>query len=336
MRPCPVCYAVSRSEIFDTTYQVPDGWTVPSRIVWFACDNCGMLYGDGNFTQADLDAYYRDHYGYGVNNPDNVKRLQIDATVIANAVNHKKSAIIADFGGAGDDGRSVLVEALHWLGYTNAVCVNVGEPLPAECDVIYASHVLEHIYDLPQTMDILLESLVRDGLLYVDVPDSTGLLLQWGMPMLDFNTKHVNHFTIRNLLDLGWRYGLEAVNVKPYLLENAPCVQVCFKRMSTARGSAEHVRVNVAKKIDLLQEIREPVNIWGLGDITWHVLSLADVDVLEFIDNDPAFRGQTFCGKPIKERPSNDAPIVILSQGQRRRLIENIRKAGVQNSIVEL
>jgi hypothetical protein len=337
MRACPVCLSPSRTEVFSMSYLVPTGWTVPSRIDWMTCDKCGMIYGDGDFNQADLDEYYRDHYGYGVNSPANVERLKIDATVISTAINSNKSAVIVDFGGAGDDGKSVLVDALQHLGFTNAVCVGVGDALP-DADVIYASHVLEHIYDLPATMMLLRGALADDGLLIVDVPDATGLLLKWRMPILDFNTKHVNHFTLRHLLELGAHYGFESVCVKPYELERAPAYQVHFRRLDVARGSMLHIMSGMYERLQKLEAIKEPVNIWGLGDITWHVLSEPNLDlqVLDFIDNDPAFRRQTYSGKPVQERPTNSAPIVILAQGQRGRLIENIRKAGVTNPIIEI
>ncbi len=92
----------------------------------------------------------------------------------------------------------------------------------------------------------------------------------------------------------------------------------------------------MSERLDRLAKIEGPVNVWGLGDITWHLLSRVNLDVLDYIDNDPAMRGQTYKGKPILERPTNDKPIVILAQGQRGRLIENIRKAGITNDILEI
>jgi hypothetical protein len=337
MRGCPVCQSNQRTEVFSMTYKIPDGWPLPNEIKWFTCDSCGMLFGDGDFNQDMLDKYYAGFYGFGVNSPANVERLKIDATVISTAINSNKSAVIVDFGGAGDDGKSVLVDALQHLGFTNAVCVGVGDALP-DADVIYASHVLEHIYDLPATMMLLRGALADDGLLIVDVPDATGLLLKWRMPILDFNTKHVNHFTLRHLLELGAHYGFESVCVKPYELERAPAYQVHFRRLDVARGSMLHIMSGMYERLQKLEAIKEPVNIWGLGDITWHVLSEPNLDlqVLDFIDNDPAFRRQTYSGKPVQERPTNSAPIVILAQGQRGRLIENIRKAGVTNPIIEI
>jgi hypothetical protein len=225
---------------------------------------------------------------------------------------------------------------LLWRSHPNAVCVGVGDPLPTNCNVIYASHVLEHIYNLPETMALICAALAADGLLIVDVPDATGLLLKWRMPILDFNTKHLNHFTLRHLLELGAHYGFEAVHVKPYELEGAPAYQVNFRKMNVAQASASHIKGNISDRWWKLSKIKEPVNIWGMGDITWHMLSQIDLDVLDYIDNDPAFRNQTYNGKPVLERPTNNAPIVIMSQGQRKRLIENIRKAGITNDIIEI
>jgi hypothetical protein len=346
MRPCPVCLSPSRTLVFSMSYLVPDGWSVPSRIDWQTCDDCGMLYGDGDFAQADLDKYYIEHYGYGVNSPANIERLKGDAAMIAETVPNKNACII-DFGGAGDDGKSIVEQELtKRFGHWNADCIGPADPLPHGCDVIYASHVIEHIYDLPETMTRITDALAADGLLIIDVPDATGLLRQWKMPILDFNTKHLNHFTLRNLLDLGKQYGFELVHLKPYDLENAPAWQAHFRRLDVADTSYIHIYEKIdARLMKMIRLGGQPVNIWGLGDITWHVLSRYATDpaskdepltILDYIDNDPAYRGQTFNGKPVQERPTNDAPIVILAQGQRQRLIANIRKMNITNEIIEI
>jgi SAM-dependent methyltransferase len=340
MRNCPVCEYPERDLIFPMTYRVPDGWTVPNQIDWYTCGRCGTIYGDGAFNQSDLDTYYRERYGYGINSPANIQRLKSDAAMISREC--YKGETVVDFGGAGDDGKSVLVEFCNQIADAypethkiNAVCIGVGDALPAECDVIYASHVIEHVYDLPETMQIISAALKPDGLLIIDVPDATGLLQQWKMPILDFNTKHVNHFTLRTLLELGHHHGFELVHLKPYELEGAPAYQVHFKRLDVAYLSAWHITTNIGRRIERLKQIHEPVNVWGLGDITWHILSQVELDVLDYIDNDPAYRQATYSGKPVQERPTNDSPIVILAQGQRGRLIVNIKKI-CSNPIVEI
>ena len=335
-RPCPVCEHPSRTEVFRMPYRVPDSWPLPSEIIWYTCYACSMLYGDGDFNQAMLNEYYLKYYGYGINNPSNIERLKMDAVVISGLAKHEREAVIVDFGGNGDDGRSIIVDMLRDRGYINAVCVGAGAPLPQQCDLIYASHVVEHVYDLPETMERISGALAPDGLLIIDGPDATGLLQHWKMPIVDFNTKHINHFTLRNYLDLGYRHGFELIDVRKYELENAPAYQLQFRRLDVAQESAKHITDNISARVDRLRTLEGlPLNVWGMGDITWHLLAQVELNILDYIDNDPAYRGQTYNGKPVQERPTNAAPILIMSQGQRQRLIENIRKAGITNPLIE-
>ena len=343
MRDCPVCeggfdgcmYERMRHEVFRMSYKIPDSWPLPSEITWYTCDLCGMIYGDGDFNQAMLNQYYRIYYGYGVNSPSNIERLKMDAVRLAE-LEHNRAAVIVDFGGAGDDGQSIIVNSLRDRGYTKAVCAGAGDPLPQQCDLIYASHVIEHVYDLPETMERFSDALAAWGLLIMDGPDATGLLQRWKMPILDFNTKHINHFTLRDYLNLGYHHGFELVDVRKYELENAPAYQLQFKRLDVAIESMRHIERNIVASADRLKTLEGlPLNVWGMGDITWHLLAQVNLNVLDYIDNDPAYRGQTYNGKPVQERPTNDAPILIMAQGQRQRLIENIRKAGILNPIIE-
>jgi hypothetical protein len=292
-----------------------------------------MIYGDGPFNQPMLDDYYRRFYGYGLGYYSNNQRLTSDARMIAASAGWND--VIVDFGGAGEDGRSVLVDTLRAGGFLNALCIGPGEPLPPS-NIIYASHVIEHVYDLPETMRRLTDALQPDGLLIIDGPDATGLLQRWKMPILDFNTKHINHFTLRDYLNLGHRYGLESMDVRKYELENAPAYQIHFKRLDVAERSREHVQRNITARVEALRAIDRPVNVWGMSDVTWHLLAQVELDVLDYIDNDPAYRGQTYNGKLVLERPTNDAPIVIMAQGQRARLIANIRKMGIESEIIEI
>lgn len=332
MRNCPVCEHDVRGLVFSMTYHIPDGWPLPSRINWCTCRACGMIYGDGDFNQKMLDEYYTRYYGYGVNSPENIERLKADADRVADG--SSREDVIVDFGGAGDDGRSVFADRLKALGF-DARCINPGDELPS-CDVIYASHVLEHIYNLPETMRRLVSALKPNGSLIIDVPDATGILQRWRMPILDYNTKHINHFTLRNLLDLCHHHGLEMVELRPYEMQFAPIFQARFERLNVAEASRAHIEKNIKDRVDILMMQEYPLNIWGMGDITWVLMSWVDLHVLNYIDNDPAYRGATFKGKPVLERPDNDEPILILAQGQRQRLIENIRKLGIRNEIIEI
>ena len=326
-----------RHIVWTMDYKIPDGWPLPKSITWVTCDICGMLYGDGPFDQETLNRYYRDYYGYGVNSVDVNDRLKGIADWMWRKYGPETRFV--DFGGSGDDGKSIACERLKELGWKNVTNVNAGDKVP-ECDILLASHVLEHIYDMDDAMAAIDRALAPKGLLIVDGPDATGISLEWGMPMLDFHTKHINHFRMIDYLTMMIRYKFEMIWNTQYTdirsAQKAHCVRIHFRRFSTALHSRDHVQANVEERLEKLNLIDYPVNVWGLGDISWHLLAWAHLDVLEYIDNDPAYRGQTYDGKAVLERPTNDAPIVIMAQGQREKLIANIRKMGIESEIVEI
>lgn len=338
MRSCPVCNILDRfqrTKIFSTTYKIPDGWPLPNKITWYTCNNCGACYGDGDFNQDMLNEYYKKYYGYGVNSRDNVRRLKYAARFHAVRYKLEDGARVLDFGGAGDDGISIyLTEIQKYFAKIDAHCTNAGDALPQNCDVIFASHVLEHVYNLPETMRALVDALAPDGVFVIDGPDAANIDPTW--PILDFNTKHINKLTLSDYARLGHEYGLVAIASLTYHIQGYPCYSIHFQKRDIARESAKHIQEATAAKVEKLKEIDYPVNVWGMSDVTWHLLSRVDLDVLTYIDNDPAYRGQTYDGKPVLEKPDNDAPIVIMSQGQRTRLIANIRGAGISNEIVEI
>lgn len=330
MRPCPVCDEYKRRPVWSMGYRVPDGWPLPERIDWYTCCACGMLYGDGDFDQDSLTDYYMRFYGYGVDIPENVERLKRAAGWIAEHFDPLDTII--DFGG----GDGIIEGELSRMGFARTCTAQVGDMLPEGARLIFASHVLEHIYALAGVMAEIVSALAGDGTLIIDGPDATGLLQRWGLPILDFQTKHINHFRLIDYLRLGREWGLELVHHSAYELHGAPCYQMHFARYDVARLSARHVKDSVAARLKKLRQIDFPVNVWGLGDVSWHLLSMVDLHVLNYIDNDPAYRGATYQGHPVLERPNNAAPIVIMAQGQRTALIRNIRAMGVENEIIEI
>jgi hypothetical protein len=189
-------------------------------------------------------------------------------------------------------------------------------------------------------MEKITGALSIDGELIIDIPDATGLLLHWAMPMLDFNTKHINHFRMIDILRLMDNYGFELIDSVRYVdirsNQTAQCLRMYFKRMNTAEMSKEHIQENISERVFKLNAINFPVNVWGLGDIAWHLLSQVKLNVIQYIDIDPAMRGATFDGEPIFDTVSNDAPILIVSQGQRSNLLNHIKSLGLTNEVIEI
>jgi len=157
MRTCPVCENKKRERHWRQTFLVPEGWTQPDRLDWFVCQNCGMIYADADITQADYDKYYLEKYGYGVEDKEACKRQQEHAQWAVQALKDRHMPIV-DFGGTG-----VLTGYLREYGFTNCLDIGPGQEIPPNAWAIFAEHVLEHIYNVPETMRKIHAAMIPAG-----------------------------------------------------------------------------------------------------------------------------------------------------------------------------
>ena len=332
MRKCPVCKSDSRMFVWRSDFVVPDGWSKPPYLEWFKC-KCGMIYGDHpDVTQEDYNKYYNERYGYGVVDDFCKHRLALRAGYIRD--HFKRGSRIVDFGG-GDSG---LEKLLRNVGFTDVTTYNVGDIMPPLADCIIAEHVLEHIYDLETAMQLITNSLKDDGGLIIDIPDAgrAAFNLPKEMPMLDYHQVHINHFRINDMLNLCERFGFELFETNVYKERFMHArFFVFYKSADIAGASKEFVQKNIAEKAAKIKELGDKeVILWGCGDIALHLLTQSEPNIQYFVDNDPAFRGQTIRGLPVKELPDTDHPILIMSQSQKELLIENIKAMGVTNELI--
>jgi predicted SAM-dependent methyltransferase len=333
MRNCPICDSDKRLLLWRSEFLVPTGWKRPKYLDWFKCQ-CGMIYGDNpTITQQDYDWYYVNKYGYGVVDEANKKRLYDRAVYIADRF--EENATIVDFGG----GESGLVEVLKSMDFFDAVNFGCGDVMPENVDVIIAEHVLEHIYDMNDAMFKIDKSLKPGGMLIVDIPDATSMALErpFEMPILDFTQVHINHFRMIDLLKLAEKWGFELQETTEYHERHGGCRMFVFvKDLSVVGRQSQWFTIrNIAGRCEKLKQLRgEPVCVWGCGDLALHCLAKQFPNVQYFVDSDPAYRGETIYGLPVYLEPIDDLPIVVIAQGQKNSILENIKRLGLTNKVI--
>lgn len=331
MRHCVICDSTKRELLWRSDFLVPDGWPRPKYLDWFRCA-CGMIYADNDtVTQHDYDRYYQERYGYGVEDPEQQQRMRDRAHYVA--VKFQKDAKVVDFGG----GEQGLTRILAQYGFMNTACVEAGQDIPDNVDVIIAEMVFEHIYSMNAVMREMTSCLKDGGTLIVDIPDAGAIGLEGSssMPMLDYHQVHLNHFRTLDMLRLMERWGFELVETNAYHERGLACRMFVFvKGADIGRLSKEHVIRNIEEKQEKLRALADtPVIVWGLGDIAMHLLARYPINVKYFVCNDPAFKDQTIGRIPILEAPISDHPIVVMAQAQKEKLIEHI-KSVCDNEII--
>jgi hypothetical protein len=296
-----------------------------------------MIYGDNpDSMQSDYDRYYKERYGFGVEDAEARERQKAHAQW-CNVALKNKDMFIVDFGGEG-----VLSGYLKEYGFTNVIDTHAGEVLPQNIDVLFAEHVFEHIYTLPDVLRLISNAMTDRGLLVVDGPEATGVAEIKSTPMLDFHQKHINHFTLYDYLCLMKLHGFEFMGAQNYIERKNPCVHILFAKAEPDRvclESLKHIKINMDGIVQKLKELgNTPVVVWGCGDIALHALSLHFPNVRYFVDKDPAFREQSIKGRWVMEKiqTGETAPIVVLAQGQRQDILQNILADGLTNKVIVL
>jgi SAM-dependent methyltransferase len=320
---CPVCGSFKRVPVdWELEFVVPDGWELPETSKVICCAQCGVIFYDNNKTQMDYDHYYIKRYGYGLEGPDIDARMAGAAEFIAK--NFTKDISIVDYGGGNGD----LMRALQKVGFRNVTNYTLGDNLGSnKYDLLICSHILEHIYDVQYFMKQVVDFVKPNGYIYLDMPYYDDYEA-YDSPLMDMHQKHINHFWIKHIDSLMFNHGFELSDFEFYKERGCPLLRRLYKKYDIT-GNFLNIKKMFDKRmrelIDKVKEVKQPVIVWGLGDLAWYVLAHTQLDIVYFVDNDPAYRGQTLLGKEIKEKPDSDEPILIIVFAQKEPLLKNIK-----------
>jgi len=330
---CPICNSTKRIDTWSMDYLVPDGWELPIHNVICLC-KCGMIYYDNDKTQADYDLYYKNRYDSDVVLISDETHARLEGLIeLVLQTEPNKSSCIVDFGGS----EGYVAKRLAELGYTDVSTVNVGDELPTNIDLLIASHVLEHIYDVHGVMNKLI--LHTRGKFLVDLPDAVAMAKIKTLPTLDYHQKHITHFSLHILNQLFGQYGYTPIYVYQYMTKphNYPSWRVVYEKgdeCDTYYESRNCVINNIKTKIEKLKRITYPVIVWGCGDVCLHLLTKVKLNIVHYVDNDPAFLGQTIGGIPVLDHVESDVPIVVIAQMQQSAVLKRIQDANLVNRII--
>jgi hypothetical protein len=232
-------------------------------------------------------------------------------------------------------------------------------------DCIVLTHVLEHVEDVSGALRNLVELLTTSGLLHLEVPDAMRYAEFIVAPFQDFNTEHINHFSLRSLDNACRRAGLELVSSGDKLLESAPgmpypAVFGFWRRGTTAHPPvydgdlrprieeyANRSRIVMDRyeaRIRSLMDRSPELMVWGTGQLTMKLLnetSLGQARIAAFIDANPINQGRTLHGVRIvaPDTLTNvDWPILVastihfqaISRAIRERFGTNIEVVGLE------
>jgi hypothetical protein len=233
--------------------------------------------------------------------------------------------------------------------------------------LIVLSHVLEHVRDTSVAMEGL-KSISRNGTrVYAEVPDASRYADFLVAPFLDFNTEHINHFSLTTLRRLfasrGWKVvagGTKTIASSP--TASYPCAWVLAElpeptepaqavaadgslRMALARyvTASRSLLARVIARCEELGIASKEIIVWGTGQTTAILLvetPLGSARIRAYTDSNPMHHGRTISGAPVVApdalRAMQGIPIVIGSLLHGAEIADAVKSRGLTNPVIRL
>jgi SAM-dependent methyltransferase len=388
-RACPICKAIQVDVLHSQRFVLPEDHPLATGYEVVACQACGFVYADTPLTQEDYDKFYTELSIYGdqttstggVENPLDWKRQQDTACQIA-AVLDDTALSILDVGCANGG----MLRALQQLGYKDLcgldpspVCVENTRKLGIQAyqgrllqpfrqsafDCLILSHTLEHVRDVAGAIEWIERCVKPGGVVYLETPDAERYTDFLYAPFQDFNTEHINHFSLaflRRLMESRSFSFIEGAT-KDLVIEgdrHYPAVYGFWRRTKSGlsidqthnRQLRDNLRLYIARSSKMMEDMDERISsliaqnrsiiVWGTGQLTMKLLaetSLSRVSIEAFVDNNPVKHGKVLSGRPIlapAELKNYTQPILIASTLHFDSIARQIRNIGCDNQILSL
>lgn len=390
LRKCPICDKSSVEVLHTQKFVLQEGHPLSDGYDVVCCNRCGFVFADTRVTQEEYDRFYMESSKYedrttstgSGETPGDAERLEDTASQISRFL-PDKSARILDIGCANGG----LLNELRKSGYvtlcgidpsarcvanTKALGMNAFTgslaQLPAdlgEFQCVILSHVLEHVRDLRKAVQALYALSSRRGIVYIEVPDATRYADFLFSPFQDFNTEHINHFSLICLTKLMQLVGFDRKHENQKIIEWSPDMPYpvlygIYEKADNSepvlsRGNDRKLRsaiLEYVKKSRIIMDrfdsdlqrvlTKTPeVIVWGTGQLAMKLLaetSLAKAQIMAFVDGNSINHGKMILGKRIiapQEVKSMNHPIVITSVLHSREIEKVIRnEMGLNNPII--
>ena len=390
VRACPICAGILVDVLHTQRFELWQGHPLSDGYAVVCCRACGFVYADTKVTQATYDSYYaelskyqdlRTSSGSG-GDPFDRKRLEATARQIVDFL-RSPDARILDVGCANGGLLKVLREAgctsLCGIDPSPACVENTrswgieaypgtfSRPFPhGRIDCAVLSHTLEHVHDLNEATRWIGAVLAENGTVYVEVPDATRYVDYLYAPFQEFNSEHINHFSLLSLQRLMSRAGYQMLTAGEKLVPtsndtNYPAVFGFWRRAKPGSAMPELTKDDGLQN-SLVRYVREsrtlmdriesqlqkilprssPVVVWGTGQLVLKLLVetlLAKAEIAAFVDSNPINQGRVLRGVSVISPEAVRglaAPIVIGTTLHQRAIVEQIRRMGLSNEILLL
>lgn len=354
----------------------PDGDTYIA-----VCSNCGLVFDDSSASQKDYLNYYtsdncraplyKDMFGEEATN----KYYEHIYNVISQYIG-KESAILDVAGSWGELGEYLIkkgycdvtnldpnkkcIEASKSRGI-KTICAdstNMDNAVKRRYDLIIMNHMVEHVLNIKQLYENVIQLLTDEGTIFLEVPDAEAYCDGNETPYGYFTYEHVVHLSQNDLTNLAGMFGLDIIYMEKYYkkISDYPSIVVVMKKSSENKertinysyGSEDSVKKYINKsnkmvqdKLELYRQSQKPLILWGIGASTaLYLESFIGCNVKLLVDGNPKRQGlDYYIGdkkyeiKSPQDIDNNDEVIFILSTPYRKSIEDQVKCMHLPNEV---
>jgi hypothetical protein len=225
---------------------------------------------------------------------------------------------------------------------------------------------MEHLRELRAAVQSVEKLLKNGGQIYVEVPDASEYVSHVVAPFQDFNTEHINHFSILGMKNLMGQLGFTGRGIGQKIIESSPGMpypahfgfwskaaqpphyeirkdELLVKRIEEFIARSQEMMDRMDSRLRRVLIKSPEVIVWGTGQLAMKLLvetSLSTAKIVTFVDGNPINAGKKLKGIEIKS-PSAIAgmpqPIIITTTLHQRAIADRIRnEMRLSNEIVFL
>lgn len=378
-RKCPLCSSPTGSVLHTQQFIIENDNPLDPHINIVTCDYCQFIFSDSRSIQKDYNNYYArissyDNEELGFGNALHTwdkDRLQEVVNLFADK---NLNLNILDIGSA----TGGLLQLFEEKGFKNLFgldpsnrCIdkitskassikafqgNLSDDLglifgEKKFDLIILSHVLEHVFDVNSALKNVMKILNEDGLIYIEVPDSSRYKDLVHAPFHYFSLEHINHFTDLSLKTLLGLHGLKVLqcNKKTFYIsetEQYPAIYGLFALDKELQDFSAYIELSSqSKNHEVLNQLinnNVPVAIWGAGMQTMRLLGdnkFKELNIRYLVDSDKNKQGRKI-GNLFVQSPENlkdfQGTILISSPSYHQQITQQIRNAQYTNKVIPL
>jgi 2-polyprenyl-3-methyl-5-hydroxy-6-metoxy-1,4-benzoquinol methylase len=296
MRNCPICNSDGLHIIVNLKLSLVEEICLGDNLIIKYCDSCNFYFSDSGNSQEDYNKYYLSFNNYQNQNYclDKDERC---ADFINKNIKCDKTRTLLDYG----SGNGILAGLLS--PHFDVDTYDIGnEVIDKKYDCLILSHVLEHIFDLPNFMSTISKNISDDGVLYIEIPNADFYeSISDLSPLQEINIEHINFFTKYALNKLLVNNGFYSLIMQDdyFMLKNSTyfVIRGVFRKAINNNSFVKYL----GNGLKMLSEYRfhslamyENIYVYGCGQLLFKIFEkiARNSNITNIIDDNPCYLGK--------------------------------------------